>query len=247
MSHKRIAILVLAIGALSLAPATGADYHSETPDPTALIDGVSEYKTTGADMVGMAVTAHFSAAPSETQIWAATGVDSGGVFGAQQDWSLTQNGDTFGNPWTLSYTNAGKGLLTGFSIDGFAAGPKEIGVMFDRTFDDQFGTPGSFKGWDYTTVTAGVPFDTLINFASAVAIVGNDPVGDEFRYLNVRFLNLGDRDEFGNIPPTVSGLDGDVIRSLQFIQDTNNPIVVPEPTVLLILSAGAIGMLRRKR
>ncbi len=247
MSGK-FAIRAAFAAVFALAVATeAADFHFEIADPTVEIPSVSDYQTDGADMAGMAVTAFFSTSAPETVVWTATGVDSGAVNGLKSDWSLTQQGDTFSNPWTLIYTGGtGKGLLTGFRIDGFAAGPGEVGVMFDRTFNGDFGTPDSFLGRDYTTQTAGLPFDTFVLYESQVAVTPNDPVGDEFRYLNVRFLLFGDHDEFTTAPLGIAGLDGANLRSLSFLQDTNNPIV-PEPATLALLSIGAAALIVRRR
>jgi hypothetical protein len=248
MHIRTVTIAAVAAFGFAVSVAQAADFHFEVLDPVVEIPAVSDYQTTGADMAGMSVTAHFSAAPSETVEWMATGADSGQATGPQQDWTLSQQGDSFANPWTLIYQGGNKGLLTGFRIDGFAAGPGEVGVMFDRTFNGQFGTPDSYKGRDYTTQTVGLPFDTFVVYESQVAIAGDDPVGDEFRYLDVRFVDFGQGDEFSDDPLVVSGLDGDTVRTLSFIQDTNNPIV-PEPASVALVAIGAalsLGGRRRK-
>jgi len=221
--------------------------HSENPLPGEVIFAVSDYQTTGAEMGGMSVTVFFTAAPPETVLWAATGVDSGAAAGAGGDWSLSQAGDTFSNPWTLIY-QGGKGLLSGFRLDGFAApDAANVGVMFDRTFDGNFGTPDSFRGRDFEYLGAEPPFDTFVRYESAVAVGAAPAVGDEFRYLNVAFLYLpGFDDEFTTIPPQPGGLDGDNLRTFSFFQDTNNPIV-PEPFTLVLLAGGAVLTLRRRK
>jgi hypothetical protein len=171
--------------------------------------------------------------------------DSGAATGT--NWSLEVNGDTFAAPWTLLYTG-GSGLLTGFRIDGFAAGPGNIGVMFDRTFAGMTGTPNSALGRDFELVNP-VPFDVFIAYEGAVGVAGNAPAGDEFRWLNARFVNFsGIDDEFTTVPPVVAGLDGDNVRVLTFRQDSNNPIVVPEPaTATAVLVGGAASLLLRRR
>jgi hypothetical protein len=103
--------------------------------------------------------------------------------------------------------------------------------MFDRTFDATFGTVDSFHGRDLELVNpASVPFDVLVRYEGAVGVGGVAPVGDEFRWLNARFVNLGGiTDEFTTVPVPIAGLDGDNIRTLSFLQDTNNPRI-PEPS-----------------
>jgi hypothetical protein len=234
---------LLATLLMSGGHALALDIHMSVEQPIAQIFAVDDFQTTGADMAGMHVTATFAGGTSETVVWQATGLDSGGAFGPNQDWSLTQTGDTFFSPWTLFYDgNESKGVLTGFSIDGMAAGVGETGVMFDRTFGFVFGTPDSFHGWDYETLDP-VPFDTLITYQSAVALPGEDPVGDLFRYLNVRFVERPD-DEFNTF--RISGLDGLDLRSVRFRQDTDNNII-PEPTTAMLLLTGAMMILARGR
>ena len=238
-------LIVLAVLFVA-ATSQGIVIRSESHPPGETIPSVSDYQTNGADMAGMAVTMFFSAASSETVIWAATGATSGAATGASGDWSLSESDDTFSNPWTLIY-QGGKGLLTGFQLDGFAAGPGKVGVMFDRTFDGNFGTPDSFLGRDYDYAGAEPPFDTFVGYQSAIAVGAAPAVGDEFRYLNVRFLYLPDFvDEFTSVPPQRGGLDGDNLRTISFYQDTNNPIV-PEPISLALLAAGSLIALRRRQ
>ncbi len=245
MSRPATRSIAIALGVIGLTGATAQvsalDFHQQIDDPVVTILGVDDFQTTGADMAGMLVTAHFSASASESVVWQATGTDSGGVFGANQDWSLTQSGDSFHEPWNLFY-GGGKGLLVGFSIDGMAAGFGEVGVMFDRTFGFEFGTPGSFMGWDYQTLT-DLPFDTVITYRSAIALPGEEPVGDLFRYLDVRFMHRAG-DEFS--APGIAGLDGVDLRSLSFIADTDNNII-PEPGSLALLSLGGLMLLARRR
>ena len=236
---------------LSVVGVQAAIHHMEIPLPAMDIPAVDDYQTTGADMAGMEVTAFFTAAAPESVIWAATGVDAGEVVGPDNDWSLSQSGDTFNQLWTLVYVKGAlvdKGLLSGFRIDGFTAGPGEVGVMFDRTFNGDFGTPDSFRGRDYVYVAGGEPpFDTVVTYENTIGVGGAAPVGDEFRHLDVRFLWLsGIGDEFTAAPVQVAGLDGENLWALQFRQDTNNP-VVPEPSVSAILACAGLLALRRRR
>lgn len=243
-------ILTLSLVLFTLAPAAlAAVSYSEIFLPNVDIPAVSSYQTHGADMAGMAVTAFFQSAPAETVIWQATGATSGSAVGPTQEWSLSENGDTFASPWTLLYTPAAgsnKGLLTGFRIDGFAAGPGNVGVMFDRTYNGQFGTPDSYRGRDFTYAGPEPAFDTFVTYEQAVGLAGAAPVRDEWRILDVQFRTIGDVTEFATTPPLLAGLDGVNVRSLTFYQDSNNPRLIPEPALLALFSIGALLTHRRR-
>jgi hypothetical protein len=241
IAHYGMIGIVLLTGA---TVAHAAVSHFEIPAPAQNVPSVDSFMTTGADMAGMSVTAFFSAGAPETVPWVAGVGAAGSATGT--NWTMATSGDTFSSPWTLLYTG-GSGLLTGFRIDGFAAGQGNIGVMFDRTFNAVFGTPNSALGRDLELVNA-VPFDVFVTYEGTVGVAGNAAVGDEFRWLNARFVNFGGvADEFTTVPPPVAGLNGDNLRELIFRQDTNNPIV-PEPAaaVLLLVGGATIWLLRRR-
>lgn len=245
-SSLRAMSVVATLGLVGAASA-GDVFYMQIDNPTQNIPDVDDYQTTGADMAGMLVTVFFSAAPPETDVWDVTDAVSGEAVGADGDWVLSQSMDTFLNPWTLTYDAfTGKGLLTGFRIDGFWAGPGEVGVMFDRTFGGGFGTPNSFRGRDFELVNApGVPFDVIATYQGAVG-VNAPPVGDEFRWLQADFVVMPpDPTEFDPTPPRISGLDGTQVRTVQFYADTNNPII-PEPASLLLLAVSGLVALRRR-
>ncbi len=121
---------------------------------------------TGADMVGMEVTATFSNGSSETATWIVTDVPAtpvpagspvgdfevyaGGAFGS--GWSLTQRGETFGDvdlannlffgQWTLSNQ-------TGVTMDGLVIDALAGGIVFDNIFGVEH-TPTSDVGRPFT-------------------------------------------------------------------------------------------------
>ena len=239
--------LVFLFGGVSMTKASVSHYESLVPAQD--IPSVADYKTTGADMAGMKVTSFFSDGTNESAIWQATGADSGEAKGT--NWVMAEAGDTFYSPWTLTYQYNNGVLLTGFQIDGFAAGSGEVGVMFDRTFPGrtgvpQNGTPDSFLGRDFELVNP-VPFDIAITYTGAIGVAGASPVGDEFRWINAQFFNLGGIiDEFTTFPASQAGLDGENIRLLEFRQDSNNPIV-PEPASIGMIGLGMLLLMRRRR
>jgi hypothetical protein len=219
------------------------------PDPPQTVPCIDDWMTTGPDMDRMMVTATFlgGAVAQETVPW------SGFSAIGSNNWSLSvAPGNTWGTPWTLRYTG-GNGILTGISIDGFAAGVNDgIGIMFDRTLPDP-GTPGSLAGRDFEfTVDDGSPlppFDALVAYQNAVGVNG-PPVGDEYRRLNVRFVEEFDLTaEVDPFVPPPAGLDGVNVQRVGFYQDTNQ-VCIPEPasaTLAVLTVAGLVAAIPRRR
>ncbi len=65
---------------------------------TQVIDAVGKFKSTGATMDGMTVTATFLDGSTETAVWAETGTDLGEASGT--GWSLSV-GDTWYHEWSF--------------------------------------------------------------------------------------------------------------------------------------------------
>lgn len=109
------------------------------------------FTTLGSGMDGMRVTATFADGFTELATWARTGSSSGGAIGS--NWTLREQGDTFGSAWALSHARA-SGLVGLF----FDAGTG--GTIFDVNFDSGvirpgestlMGTPNSARGWSFDT------------------------------------------------------------------------------------------------
>jgi hypothetical protein len=186
--------------------------------------GLTGFATTGADMVGMSVTAFFSNGTSQAVTWGATSVTSGGALGT--NWSLSEIGDTFGGTWTLS-NNTGL-AITRLLING---GPGL--TAFDRT-NPSPGTPGSASGEDIN-VTSGLGTDNITaTYRGILAIPPAAPVGDLYTVLDLQWTSGS---SFG------SG------RTLQFEQDSDNAVTavvstaaVPEPATLTLFAVGGLGL-----
>ncbi len=251
----RVSTIRLAIGSVATMIAVlggAAGGHGATVNavfaPQQDVPAITTHLTFGDMMEGMEVSVRFDSGIGESEIWMATGnPGEGQAKGIDGDWSLTEAGDTFSSIWTLEYTDLmSKGTLTAFSIDGFAAGVSDLGVMFDRSFDN-FGnpigpvTPGSANGRDFTEIGAP-PFSIFVTYRGAVGVNPNAPLEDLYRWMDVVF-----RDPLGQ----TGGLNGDDITTLEFLQDTDNPKIVPEPgTVAMLIGAGLIGLVgyaRRRR
>jgi hypothetical protein len=197
------------------------------------IPGIAGFQTTGADMVGMLVTASLlnplGAAVSQTLAWGATGPAAGGV--SDDVWSLSLDGDSFDSAW--SFTLANGWTLLELTLEG------QPGLtMFDRSFDGLTGTDGSAAGRDFSSFSLdddddnGV--DVTATYANPVGVAGSPPVGDLFGILRLAF------DE------------GLVTQGFTFVADTDNDeriINVSEPASLALMGAGLIGLglLRNRR
>lgn len=182
------------------------------------------YSTNGAMMDGMKVTVYFYDQTSEEAIWAGSGAGVGAASGT--NWYLSETGDSYGGIWT--FVNGTGSGISAFTIDAGAGD-----TVFDRTFNDVFGTDGSARGWDFDVQSA--PDDLAINamYSDLVALSGSAAVGDLFRFLTVQFTNDG-------------GFATD--SRMTYITDTDNLSLsgdltsVPEPGTLMLLGGGLLGL-----
>jgi hypothetical protein len=209
---------------------TGQRAHAEVvvaQDPGALstTTGLTGFMTFGSNMVGMSVTAFFDDGTSEAVSWMGTTPVAGGAFGT--GWSLTESGDTFSSPWTL--TNTRGTALRRLLLDG-APGM----TAFDRSFGGAFGTPDSFLGLDYSVTAGLLPTDMIVaTYRDLIAVTPAPAVGDIFRMLDVLWSSPAG---------FASG------RTLNFLADTDNATTeivgaVPEPTGFALFALGVVSLI----
>jgi hypothetical protein len=232
-------VLFVTVSLAALHGAARAATVNAVPGVLQDVPGITTHQTFGDKMAGMEVTALFSSGAKESVVWAATGPGAGEAKGTT--WTLEEAGDTFSSLWLLSYDGGQDGLLTGLSFDGFAAGVSDHGVMFDRSFDNDglpIGevTPGSALGRDLFELP------TLLNvfgtYSDAVGVGGNAPLEDLYRRLDIRF-----RGATGG----PAGLDGVNLSFVEFLQDTDSPRIVPEPSTLVLFALGCLALAIRRR
>lgn len=188
---------------------------------------ISEFSTTGADMVGMEVTANFTDGGSETAIWTDTSPDAGGAFGT--GWSLSVAGDTLISEWSLMNEFA-------FGIDSLFIDAGAGDTVFDIFVEsDHPSTPGSSDGLEFFPTGDEPSVDFVATYSDHVALDGEAPVGDLWRNLEI---------DFTSPPGLIEGTE------LTYIADTDNtgPLTpVPEPTGMALLAMGVTGMVLRKK
>jgi hypothetical protein len=201
---------------------------------------------TGADMAGIEVTAHFDGGVTDTQVWSAFSPTSGGVI--TNDWSLTLDGQTFGeydnhndsDPTTGTFyglweltnllvpSSPSNNPIQNLDLLGLTINSAVANIYFDIIEGSGSPAPGS---GDYTPGSgAGMPFDS--------PDLGNG--------VNAVFSNLYSApDMFGTME--VTGLNLAAGNSTVFLTDTDK-VEVPEPSTLFTFALGlmALASLRKK-
>jgi hypothetical protein len=203
-----------------------------------LINGVTNqteeltgFATTGDMMAGMDVTAYFSDGSSEAVVWQSLGFPAGEAQGT--GWSLFEIGDTFTNSWRLR-NDTGKTLRRMF-IDAGAGD-----TVFDTDFGGAVGTAGSSTGRTFMPTTSHIDLDITANYIDRVALTGDAPIGDLFRYLEIDFNATG----------FASGREFRYITDTDNIEHAGDIDPIPEPGTFGILLAGLLGIgwsMRRRR
>ena len=176
--------------------------------------------TFGDNMTGMKVTADFLGGGSQTATWGVTGLNSGGAFGT--DWSLTQSGDTFFDPWT--FTNNGQSI-TSLAVNGVSGN-----TAFDTiyTLVEPPSTPASANGKPFTVLSGSAP--TSFAYSAPIDISKGDLFGD---------LSLNYSDGFTGTATFVADTDNGT---------ADNPVSVPEPSFVLgLLTVSLLGAASSQR
>ncbi|MCU0649065.1 MAG: PEP-CTERM sorting domain-containing protein [Gemmatimonadaceae bacterium] len=238
--------LAVVVAAMAVAGAAQAQTVNFNPGATVNSPALTGFQTSGAQMVGMRVTATFADASIFQDNWRDLG---GGNHGAQVAGrfrlSMGSTDDSFTSNWTVaSLTTGGPGLRS-LRIEG-----REGRTLFDTCWpvrtdcanNNDTGTDGSALGWTFSSTGGTYGGTVTALYTNIVSVGGNPPVGDLFEELNMRFnADLG----------LVAG------QTYTFRADTDNsrfdappPQIVPEPSTYALMATGLAGLAaisRRRR
>lgn len=238
---KRTVISTGALTLLLILPTIGSSTtinYNVTGTPWAT-NGISSVGTYGDTMAGMEISVLFDNGMTESATWTTKGSKSG--FAAGTGWSLAiDNGSTYINsthfsPWIFAVDaettiaqitiDAGIGNTVFDAVKTYASDP----VNYPNTAGSESGSPFSY----YNSLDL---FDTAALYSGPVALIGEAPVGDIYRYLTLDF-GIGINDATVQFSADTDTLTGEL-----------SP--VPEPSTMLLLGSGILGVtgaMRRKR
>ncbi len=224
---KKIIILLGALLIPIIISVNVAAYSLSYVDGTTYnTSAIDDYATSSSDMNGMTVVATFLDGFVDTQIWGS------GVSGT--GWSLNLMGDSFISGWPLGLSITSGINLSSLSIDA-GTGDTVFDVV-NGYYDPPNSSPDSQNGNPFFTTSTAYIDATY----SDRVMVNNVFYGDLYRTLSLDFGSNGLNSGFTFYADTDNlFISGDI--------DPADP--VPEPSTILLMGAGLLGLVgyNRKR
>jgi len=253
----------LAVCVAGRAAGQTVNYEAFPGDEQEIID-VSGFMTTGEDMGGMRVTAHFTpdlVTTTETVFWNPGALGSGAGSAVGTGWRLDETGDTWSSSWRL-FGDGPNLQLYAITLEGFLPSDDPVSVratVFDRT-EPFFGTNGSYRGNDLDPLAkAGVWEHVRVQYIDEVdslAHPGPNPVRDLYRVMRLIFGRVIQTPELPIFEPVAFDFNDELL----YLQDTDTvgervpngdpgDEGTPEPAglALVAIASAIVGAMSRRR
>ncbi|WP_462267990.1 PEP-CTERM sorting domain-containing protein [Desulfobacter sp.] len=242
LSFYLICLVVVVAASPGRSLATTIEY--DDTGPIWYTQNVYDVGTDGYEMAGMAVTVTDANGDTQTSNWIGTvppkevpqeeGSDTPGSGEASGDgWRLSvTEGSTYPNPNSSKYKPWVFTLSKGLSISSIFIDAGAGGTVFDVIPPNSGpSTPNSQSGSAFAFYSDSMGIDdTTATYSGMVALSGQAPIGDLYRFLSIDFKN-----------PLTSG---ETEMEIMFSTDTDtvSSITTPEPSAMIFFAMGMLSL-----